>query len=197
MGQFGPFQPGLLDQAPLNRPIGPCFFRTRQGMGLMVRSNGNTFLGGIVDWWSELASLLHQVLDSALKIDAHKSTKKAVTRIAVTRADVDIKEINEEFNRIYGVSLTERIEQTANGNYKDLLLTLISKGAWSRGIDGTPWERKCGLKLLHHHFVSSISVDFWWKHVIHSCLVFTLHYRSLRLSIKTQGFSSISKFIKS
>ncbi|OWM78439.1 annexin D4 [Punica granatum] len=70
-----------------------------------------------------------QVLDSALKIDAHKSTKKALTRVVVTRADVDIKEIREEFNRIYGVSLTEKIEQAANGNYRDLLLTLISKDA--------------------------------------------------------------------
>ncbi|KAK4748956.1 hypothetical protein SAY87_015542 [Trapa incisa] len=70
-----------------------------------------------------------QVLDTALKIDAPKSTKKAVTRVVVTRTDVDIKEIKEEYSRIYGVSLTERIEQSANGNYKDFLLTLVSKEA--------------------------------------------------------------------
>ncbi|KAL3732605.1 hypothetical protein ACJRO7_029275 [Eucalyptus globulus] len=69
-----------------------------------------------------------QVLDLALEIDADKSTKKALTRVIVTRADVDVKEIDEEFNKMYGVRLTKKIEDTANGNYKDFLLRLIAKG---------------------------------------------------------------------
>lgn len=69
-----------------------------------------------------------QVLDLALEIDADKSTKKALTRVIVTRADVDVKEIDEEFNKMYGVHLTKKIEDTANGNYKDFLLRLIAKG---------------------------------------------------------------------
>ncbi|KAI6675960.1 hypothetical protein NL676_036756 [Syzygium grande] len=69
-----------------------------------------------------------QVLDLALRPDADKSTKKAVTRVIVTRADVDVKEIDEEFSKMYGVHLSNKIEDTANGNYKEFLLTLIAKG---------------------------------------------------------------------
>ncbi|XP_048135228.1 annexin D4 isoform X1 [Rhodamnia argentea] len=69
-----------------------------------------------------------QVLDLALRTDSDKSTKKALTRVIVTRADVDVKEIDEEFNKLYGVPLSKKIEDTANGNYKDFLLTLIAKG---------------------------------------------------------------------
>lgn len=68
-----------------------------------------------------------QVLDAALRDNAHKSTKKALTRVIVTRADTDIEEINEEYQNQYGVSLTEKIVETVNGNYKDFLLTLISR----------------------------------------------------------------------
>lgn len=55
-------------------------------------------------------------------------TKKALTRVIVTRADTDMKEIKEEYNKQYGVSLSEKIEDTSNGNYKDFLLTLIARG---------------------------------------------------------------------
>lgn len=62
-----------------------------------------------------------------MRNDAHKNTKKALTRVIVTRADVDTKEIQEAYNNIYGVSLSKKIEDTANGNYKDFLLALIAK----------------------------------------------------------------------
>ncbi|KAJ0094537.1 hypothetical protein Patl1_17029 [Pistacia atlantica] len=67
-----------------------------------------------------------RVLDAALRDNAHKRTKKALTRVIVTRVDTDIEEINAEYQNQYGVSLTEKIVETANGNYKDFLLTLIS-----------------------------------------------------------------------
>ncbi|KAG2671807.1 hypothetical protein I3760_13G011600 [Carya illinoinensis] len=69
-----------------------------------------------------------QVLNTSLKRDVDKNTKKALTRVIVTRADTDMKEIKEEYNKLYGVSLSQKIEDTANGNYKDFLLTLIARG---------------------------------------------------------------------
>lgn len=57
-----------------------------------------------------------------------KNIKKGLTRVIVTRADADMKEIKEEYQNLYGVSLTEKIEATANGNYKDFLLTLAARG---------------------------------------------------------------------
>ncbi|KAI4333017.1 hypothetical protein L6164_017874 [Bauhinia variegata] len=69
-----------------------------------------------------------KVLDAALRLDVDKNGKKALTRVIVTRADIDMKEIKVEYNELYGVSLSQKIEDTANGNYKDFLLTLIARG---------------------------------------------------------------------
>lgn len=72
--------------------------------------------------------IFYKVLDTTLEKDVDKMTKKALTRVIVTRADTDMKEIKEEYNKQYGVSLSEKIEDTSNGNYKDFLLTLIARG---------------------------------------------------------------------
>ncbi|KAE9620902.1 hypothetical protein Lal_00019096 [Lupinus albus] len=70
-----------------------------------------------------------KVLDAALKIDVDKNTKKALTRVIVTRADSDIKEIKAEYQNLYGISLHHKVEEIAKGNYKDFLLTLIARGS--------------------------------------------------------------------
>lgn len=57
-----------------------------------------------------------------------KNTKKSVTRVIVTRADIDMKEIKTEYHNIYGVSLPQKVEEVARGNYKDFLLNLIVRG---------------------------------------------------------------------
>lgn len=54
-------------------------------------------------------------------------TKEAVSRVIVTRADEDMKEIREEFHGKYGVDLGKKIEDVANGNYRDFLLALIAR----------------------------------------------------------------------
>lgn len=46
----------------------------------------------------------------------------------MTQADAGLKEISEEYENLFGVSLWEKIEEVANGNYKDLLLSLLAKG---------------------------------------------------------------------
>ncbi|XP_050231096.1 annexin D4 [Mercurialis annua] len=68
-----------------------------------------------------------KVLDGAMRKDADHETKKALTRVLVTQADVDLKEINEKYNSLYGVSISNRVEEVANGNYKEFLLALITK----------------------------------------------------------------------
>jgi len=64
----------------------------------------------------------------AMQKDVEKNTKKVLTRVIVTRADTDMKEIKDEYHNQYGVSLSNKIEDTAHGNYKDFLLTLIARG---------------------------------------------------------------------
>ena len=68
------------------------------------------------------------MLDASLKNDVNKIDKNALTRVIITRADIDMKLIKEEFQKHHGVSLSKKIKETANGNYKDFLLALVAKG---------------------------------------------------------------------
>lgn len=66
----------------------------------------------------------------ALNIEVDEITKEALTRVIVTRADVDMKEIKEAYQKIYGIPLTEKIELETHGNFKDFLLALAAKGGY-------------------------------------------------------------------
>ena len=77
--------------------------------------------------WMTFFNSFPQVLEEALRNDVDKNTKKGLTRVIVTRADTDMKQIKEEYQNQYGVSLSSKIEKTANGNYKDFLLTLVAR----------------------------------------------------------------------
>lgn len=54
-------------------------------------------------------------------------SKEGVSRVIVTRADEDMKQIREEYFGEYGVDLRNKIQDVANGNYRDFLLTLIAR----------------------------------------------------------------------
>ncbi|KAG4381889.1 hypothetical protein AAZX31_15G224300 [Glycine max] len=69
-----------------------------------------------------------KVLNAALRIDVDKNTKKSLTRVVVTRADIDMKDIKAEYHNLYGVSLPQKVEEVARGSYKDFLLNLIVRG---------------------------------------------------------------------
>ncbi|CAK9176856.1 unnamed protein product [Ilex paraguariensis] len=69
-----------------------------------------------------------QVLDDALKTSVDEITKETVTRVIVTRADADMKQIKEEYHQKYGATLSKKIEDVANGNYREFLLTLVARG---------------------------------------------------------------------
>ena len=69
-----------------------------------------------------------QVLDEAINPAADENTKEGLTRVIVTRADVDMKAIKEEYHKQNGITLIEKIEHMANGNFKDFLLTWLARG---------------------------------------------------------------------
>ncbi|XP_042512953.1 annexin D4-like [Macadamia integrifolia] len=69
-----------------------------------------------------------KVLNASMKNGADEKTKVALTRVVVTRADHNIKEIEEEYQTQNGVSLSQKIKETIHGNYKDFLLSLIERG---------------------------------------------------------------------
>ncbi|KDP40510.1 hypothetical protein JCGZ_24509 [Jatropha curcas] len=68
-----------------------------------------------------------KVVDEAMRNDADHQTKMGLTRVIVSRADVDLKEIDEDYNKLYGIALSKKINETANGNYRDFLLALITR----------------------------------------------------------------------
>ncbi|XP_010509172.1 PREDICTED: annexin D4-like [Camelina sativa] len=70
-----------------------------------------------------------KILDASLNKEADKTTKKWLTRVLVTRADHsdEMKEIKEEYNKLYGVTLAQIIQDKIKGNYRDFLITLLSK----------------------------------------------------------------------
>ncbi|KAI5681870.1 hypothetical protein M9H77_03098 [Catharanthus roseus] len=68
-----------------------------------------------------------QVLDASLNINVDEIAKDSVARVIVTRADVDMKYINAEFEHKYKLPLPKKIAEVANGNYKDLLLALVER----------------------------------------------------------------------
>ncbi|XP_043699351.1 annexin D4-like [Telopea speciosissima] len=69
-----------------------------------------------------------KVLNAAMKSGADEKTKVALSRVIVTRADYDMKEIKEEYHKENGFSLSQKINETTHGNYKDFLLNLIERG---------------------------------------------------------------------
>lgn len=62
---------------------------------------------------------------------ADENTKEGLTRVIVTRADVDMRVITEEYHKQNGVALNQKIEQIAKGSFKDFLLTLLARGGGS------------------------------------------------------------------
>ncbi|KAF6155363.1 hypothetical protein GIB67_019889 [Kingdonia uniflora] len=68
-----------------------------------------------------------QTLDMAMTSGADENTKEGLIRVIVTRADADMKAIKEEYNKQFGLTLAQKIEKTANGNFKDFLLTVAAR----------------------------------------------------------------------
>ncbi|XP_057498052.1 annexin D4-like [Actinidia eriantha] len=69
-----------------------------------------------------------KVLEEAINLHADEKVKGGLTRVIITRADVDMKVIKEEYRKKNGGSLINKIEGMANGNFKDFLLTLLARG---------------------------------------------------------------------
>ncbi|KDO83188.1 hypothetical protein CISIN_1g021607mg [Citrus sinensis] len=74
-------------------------------------------------------SYFSRVLDEAMRDGADKNTKKGLTRVLVTRADVDIRAISDDYRNHYAIPLADKIEAKAKGSYKEFLLTLMARGS--------------------------------------------------------------------
>ena len=54
--------------------------------------------------------------------------KEGLTRVIVTRADVDMKTITKVYNKKNAATLIDTIGRMANGNFKNFLLKLLARG---------------------------------------------------------------------
>ena len=67
-------------------------------------------------------------MEEAINPDADEKMKEGLTRVIVTRADVDIKAIKEEYYKKNAATLIDTIGRMANGNFKEFLLKLLARG---------------------------------------------------------------------
>lgn len=81
-----------------------------------------------------------QTLDDAFNREADENTKDALTRVVVTQVDTNIQKIKEDYHNKYGVHISDKIDEEVNGNYKDFLLTLLSRENWSHITDSVCLE---------------------------------------------------------
>ncbi|XP_010247046.1 PREDICTED: annexin D4-like isoform X2 [Nelumbo nucifera] len=95
----------------------------------IITTRSKLHLKAVFNYYKEISgTTTEEILASALKGSADEKNKQALTRVIVTQADSYMKEISEEYHKQHGVSLSQKIEETTNGNYKDFLLTLVARG---------------------------------------------------------------------
>ncbi|KAJ4756221.1 Annexin [Rhynchospora pubera] len=73
------------------------------------------------------AKYFSEAINIAFKEGADKPSKLSLTRVIISRADVDMEEIKETYHKQFGVKLEDMITKNTHGHYKDTLLTLIGK----------------------------------------------------------------------
>lgn len=89
--------------------------------------DGYLILKQVVQCLCSPQTYFSKILIESLRLDVDESAKDSVTRVIVTRADDDMKQIKEEFQSKYGTTLSAKIEEVANGSYKKFLLTIVAK----------------------------------------------------------------------
>ncbi|XP_062181650.1 annexin D4-like [Phragmites australis] len=74
------------------------------------------------------AKYFSQVIEEALRDGADNHGKDALSRVAVTRSDVDMDEIRAAYHEQFGAKLEDAIAAKAHGHYRDALLSLVGAG---------------------------------------------------------------------
>ncbi|CAL9113497.1 unnamed protein product [Musa textilis] len=82
-------------------------------------------LGETVQCLGSSASYFSKVIDKAFGEAADKIAQDALTRVVVSRSDVDIEEIKAVYEKQYKAKLEDKIVKNTRGNYRDALLSLV------------------------------------------------------------------------
>ncbi|RWV92493.1 hypothetical protein GW17_00045124, partial [Ensete ventricosum] len=86
---------------------------------------GESCLGETVQCLGSSASYFSKVIDKAFREEADKNAKDALTRVVVSRSDVDIEEIKAVYEQQHKAKLEDKIVKNTRGNYRDALLSLV------------------------------------------------------------------------
>ncbi|KAF3326181.1 annexin D4-like protein [Carex littledalei] len=73
------------------------------------------------------AKYFSEAINNAFKEGADKQSKIALTRVIISRADVDMEVIKETYHKQFGIKLEDMITKNTHGHYKDALLSLVGK----------------------------------------------------------------------
>ncbi|PHT60563.1 hypothetical protein CQW23_02926 [Capsicum baccatum] len=105
------------------------YYKEISGNYMDVGLGGSLILKQAVQCLCTPQTYFSKILDASLRLDVDEPARDSVTRVIATRADEDIKQIAEEFYKRFGATLTNKIEEIANGSYKEFLLALVTKSA--------------------------------------------------------------------
>ncbi|XP_074286480.1 annexin D4 [Silene latifolia] len=68
-----------------------------------------------------------EALNAALNKGADEFTQEALTRVVITQAHINMAEIKAEYHNKFGIHLSQEIEHSVLGNFKDFLLALVDR----------------------------------------------------------------------
>ncbi|KAL0928994.1 hypothetical protein M5K25_000933 [Dendrobium thyrsiflorum] len=66
-----------------------------------------------------------KLINKALKDGADNDSKEALSRVILSRSDVDIEEIKEEYLKIHGTKLEDVLKKFTHGVYRDALVSFV------------------------------------------------------------------------
>lgn len=67
-----------------------------------------------------------KLINQALQDGADKNTKEALSRVVVSRSEIDMMEIRDEYHKHYGTPLEDAIAARTHGNFRDSLISMVS-----------------------------------------------------------------------
>ncbi|PKA67006.1 Annexin D4 [Apostasia shenzhenica] len=67
-----------------------------------------------------------KVIDAALKDGVDQDSKEALTRVIVSRSNIDMLEIKGEYLKKHGTKLEDELQKFSRGVYRDALLSLVA-----------------------------------------------------------------------
>ncbi|KAJ4772597.1 Annexin [Rhynchospora pubera] len=103
------------------------YYKELHGKYLEEDLSGDALLQQTVLCLDSPASYFSQVINSAFKEGANHAETEGLSRVMVSRSDVDMEEIKEAYAKLYGAKLADVISKKTRGYFRDSLLSLAGE----------------------------------------------------------------------